>query len=358
VLRLCTSRQRVSSTTLREIEQVLTFYDLDPWQLVGSLLGGRNSYNFLLKTNRGQKVLKKYDRPLFTILKEHSILCHLEATDFPCSRLTLNRDGKTCTELNGERYAVYDFIRGFRYNDYYMPVGLRHRFIAKIGETLARFHQLMDDFVLEGRQIDRFTLDGERLWGDTAWHLDILEQYVRGIRGDSPNALGLLVLRNLDKLRRGLAELGSWQEQVHPQWPELVIHGDYVVENIILDSQGLMGVLDLGSAGLGLRMLDVTLALQSFARRERHGLDASRARSFLDAYQARVSLSDGEVALIPKLSRWRLLRILVRRLREEDVPLSRRLSSFRNRWAKANWLERNGEAFLDALLAPRDHPRL
>ncbi len=267
-----------------------------------------------------------------------------------------NRDGRTYTEFNGERYAVYAFIRGFRYDDYYMPAALSYRFIAQAGETLADFHKLMDGFVPEGRKVDGFRPDGERLWRDTAWHLDALEQYVGGIRRDSPNSLDSLVLHNLDKLRRDITELGRWHDEIHLQWPMQVIHSDYVAKNIVFDSSGVVGVLDLSSAVLDLRMLDVARALQSFARRGRYELDASRARIFLDAYQTRALLPDDEVALIPKLSRWRLLRILVWRLRE-DLPPSRKLMSFRNRWAKARWLEKNEQPFLDALLARRDQPR-
>jgi Ser/Thr protein kinase RdoA (MazF antagonist) len=192
------------------------------------------------------------------------------------------------------------------------------------------------------------------LWRDTAWHLDALEQYVEGIERDSPNSLDSLVLHNLDKLRHDLTELGRWHDEVHPRWSKQVIHSDYVAKNIVFDSRGVVGVLDLSSAVWDLRMLDIARALQSFARRGRYGLDASRARVFLDAYQTRALLPEDEVALIPKLSRWRLLRILIWRLRE-DLPPSRKLMSFRNRWAKARWLQENEQRFLDALLARRDH---
>lgn len=351
LLRMCISRRRISPTTTHEVDQVLYHYDLGRCRLIGPLLGGRSSrYNFLLETDRGRKVLKKYRWSLLSILSEHSILRHLNDTDFPVPRVMSNQDGRTFTELNGERYAIYDFIHGFRCDDYYIPARLRHRFIAQAGETLAHFHQLMDGFAPEGRNVDGFTPDGKRLWRDTAWHLEALDQYVGRIRRNSPNLLDALVLRNLDKLRRDLAELGHWHERVHTHWPKLVIHRDYVAKNIVFDSKGLAGVLDLSSAGLDLRMQDITRALQSFASQGRHSLDASRARIFLDAYRARVPLSDDEVALIPELSRWFLLRILIWRLRG-DSPPARKLVSFRHHWARAWWMERNGKRFLDALLS-------
>jgi Ser/Thr protein kinase RdoA (MazF antagonist) len=122
-----------------------------------------------------------------------------------------------------------------------------------------------------------------------------------------------------------------------------------VAKNVLFDSEGLVGVLDLGSARLDLRILDLARALQSFAYRRRYGLDVSRARIFLDAYRTWLPLSDDEVALIPTLLRWLLLRVLIWRL-QQDLPPSRKLASFRDRWAKAHWLEKNGERFLDALL--------
>jgi Ser/Thr protein kinase RdoA (MazF antagonist) len=352
LLRLRMSRQQVSSNRLREIDQVLARYDLGHWQLIRPLLGGRSSDNFWLKTDRGPKVLKKYRWSVLSITQEHSILRYLNDTDFPFPRLTPNRDGETCTELNGEHYAIYDFIDGFRYDEYYMPARLEHRLIAQAAETLAHLHQLMEGFVPEKQTVDGFTPDGERLLRDTAWHLDTLDRFVQGISRTSPNSLDTLVQRNLDKLRRDLADSGHWYEQIHLQWPKLVIHNDYVGKNVVFDSDGLAGVLDFRGAVLDLRAADIARALKSFARQGRYGLDARKARTFLEAYQTRIPLLDDEVALVPKLLRWRLLRFAIRRL-QSRLPASHQRASFYDRWAQACWLEKNENRFLDALLSKR-----
>ena len=352
LLRLCIGRQQVPPNTLREVEQVLVNYDLGHWQLVRPLLGGRSSDNFCLRTDRGPKVLKKYRWSVLSITQEHSILRYLNDTDFPFPRLTPNRGGDTRTELNGKYYAIYDFIDGFRYDEYYMPARIEHRLIAQAAETLAHLHQLMEGFVAENRTVDGFTPDGERLLRDTAWHLDALDRFVQGTSRNSPNSLEALVRRNLDKLRHDLADSGHWHEQIHLQWPKLVIHNDYVAKNIVFDSNGLAGVLDFRGAVLDLRAADMARALQSFARQGRYGLDAHKARTFLKAYQTRIPLPDDEVALVPKLLRWRLLRFAIRHL-QSRLPSTHQRASFYDRWAQACWLEENESRFLDALLSKR-----
>lgn len=352
LLQLWTGRQQVSSATLREVEQVLASYDLGHWQLIRPLLGGRSSDNFRLETDRGSKVLKKYRWSMLSVMQEHSILRYLDGTDFPFPRLTPNREGETCTKLNDEHYAIYEFIDGFRYDEYYMPARLKHRFIAQAAETLAQLHQLMEGFVPGGQTVDGFAPNGERLLRDTAWHLDTLDRFVRGINQSSPNSLEALVQRNLDKLCRDLEDSGHWHEQIHPRWPKLVIHNDYVAKNIVFDSNGLAGVLDFRGAVLDLRAADIARAFQSFARQGQYGLDACKARTFLEAYQTHTPLVDDEVALIPKLLRWRLLRFAIRHLQSRSSS-TRQRTSFYDRWAQACWLEKNENRFLDTLLSKK-----
>jgi len=351
LIRLAKGRRQLSSTLSCEIEQVLTAYDLGRWQLTRTLLGGRNSHNYLLQTEHGEKVLKKHRWSLETS-SEHAILRYLNDTDFPLARIMLNRDGDTWTDLGGTHYAVYDFIRGFRCDEFYLSGATRRRLVAQAGETLGRFHQLMDGFTLETQQVEGYTSNGKRLVRDTAWHLEALERYVANINEQSPNSLDALVLRNLDKLRHDLAETGLLHEWMHLNQPKQVIHRDYVAKNIVFGAKALVGVLDFASAGSDLRALDIARALESFARRGKYGLDACKAGIFLDAYRSRLPLSDDEVASIPMLLRWRTLRLLIWRL-GEDSPLSRKQASFRDRWARACWLERNSDKFLEALLAPR-----
>lgn len=352
LLRLGKSRRQVSPTVHREIAQVMDAYDLGCWQLKRVLLGGRNSYNYLLQTDHGEKVLKKHRWSLLKTSPEHAILRYLNDTDFPIARVMLNRDGDTWTDWGGAHYAVYDFIRGFRCDEFYLSGATRRRLIAQAGETLGRFHQLLDGFTFETQQVEGYTSNGKRLVRDTAWHLETLEQYVASINRTSPNSLDMLVLRNLDKLRHDLVETGLLHEQSHLNQPKQMIHRDYVAKNIMFDAKALVAVLDFASAGLDLRALDIARALESFARRGKYGLDAFKVGIFLDAYRSHLPLSDDEVTLIPMLLRWRTLRFLIWRL-GEDLPLSRKQASFRDRWARACWLERNSEELLEALLAPR-----
>jgi Ser/Thr protein kinase RdoA (MazF antagonist) len=94
--------------------------------------------------------------------------------------------------------------------------------------------------------------------------------------------------------------------------PELVIHGDYYAENLIMRDNEVVGLIDYDQAHWCSRVLEVAEALIYFARepeeRLKHivypaALDLDVTRRFLAAYGAVVYLSDAELYALPHLVR-------------------------------------------------------
>lgn len=356
LLQSCSAKVKNKKTTLNsaELEAVLACYNLGPWQIEQSLAGG-NSYNLALQTGRGKKIFKKYRWSLPSTIQEHSVLRQLMGTDFPTPPLITNKKGLTYTELGDQHYAIYDFVDGYSFTNYFMPARLRQQLMAEAADTLARFHQLMAGFVPEGRKFNGFKPGEARLWRDVAWHLEVVEQYLeRAARQTSLNQLDQFLLSIASEIKRDLIEVGQIFEHPDPQLPRLVIHGDYSPKNILFNRNRIAAVLDFGDACLNLRALDVARGLTSFARANGHGVEQSLACAFLRAYQARQPLSRLEVEAIPDLIRWRYLQNMVWPLRQ--LPQSRpatanQLASMRNKWQAAGWMKLHGDELRTILLA-------
>ena len=51
------------------------------------------------------------------------------------------------------------------------------RLLTQAAKTLAHLHEVMADFVSEGKKLNRFMADGRRLWRNVDWALDVLEKF-------------------------------------------------------------------------------------------------------------------------------------------------------------------------------------
>jgi len=338
-------KTRKPALTLAEINPVLAHYDLAEWQ-VCTVLSGRNSYNLLLQTNQGKKVLKKYYWSLPSTLQEHSILNYLSRTDFPSPKLLVNKAGLTYTEIEDKHYAIYDFVDGYCYTHYFVPAKTKQHLVAQAGEMLAHFHRLLAGFVPEGQKYNGFRPDGQRLWRDTAWYLNVLEEFIKNsTKKKRLDELDTFLLNIADELKNDLVEVGRHFDRVDPQLPKVVIHGDYSPKNILYNNQKLAAVLDLGDACIHLRVVDFARGLTAFAETREHGINQDLARTFLEAYETQLPLFDKEVEIFQDIIRWQHLKNIVGELGKSRPDLAR------NKWQKACWLKTHGNE-LQAYLLP------
>jgi len=289
---------------------------------------------------------------------EHSILGQLTRTDFSTPRLNVNKDGLTYTELGDRHYAVYDFVDGYCCADYFMPIKSRRPLIAQAGDTLARYHQLIEGFYpTEGSKFNGFMFEEHRLWRDVPWHLDVIEQYAKDTAKkrllDDPDKFLLSII---DEVRDDLIEVGRYFELPDPQLPKRIIHGDYSPHNILFNQNKLVAVLDFGDSDLHLRALDLARGLSTFASAGTYGIDERLSRIFLQSYQARERLSKKEVAAIPDLLRWRYFKNIIWPLTDSNPyrgkpTTNTQAISVRNNWEGARWMKDHGDELRAALLS-------
>lgn len=350
------AKTRSSQITEIDIRNVLGVYDLGELEGYGQpTTGSGRSQNLIIKTNRGRKVLKryKYSLNLEAIDYEHSVLRRLETTGFCAPRLILNRDGETCTELEGRYYAVTDFILGFKYVDFVISRRRKNKFIAEAARALARYHRLIDGFVPAGKKTDGFMPDGHRRWQESDWYLREFDKYESLLKDREQNGTPLehFFLRNMGRFKRDLADLSRKFEENGHFLPQLVIHSDYGPYNVLFDKDRVAAVLDFECSHLDWRASELIGAIYRFSGK-RNGIDYDHARTFLTAYRSSYALAADEVALMPDIFRFARLRGLTISLRDYfALGISARLRTARQVVWWVDWMERQGGRLTKELIS-------
>ncbi|TCN31545.1 4-aminobutyrate aminotransferase-like enzyme [Kribbella orskensis] len=88
-------------------------------------------------------------------------------------------------------------------------------------------------------------------------------------------------------------------EEATKRLPAFVLHGDVTLSNVLLDADGISGVIDFGDMHHTARVADLAISLTSLLRESADPWPAAAA--FLDAYQRVLPLEPEEVELIGEL---------------------------------------------------------
>lgn len=299
-----------------------------------------------------QAVLKRYKSTMTqeAIAYEHAILLHLEAIDFPAARLIRNAEGGTDTIWNDRHYAVFAWVAGFRYTDFFVTEATRRRHIASAGAALAGYHRSVDGMLPEGRKRDGYRPDGRARWESLEHHVAVLQTGAAQLAArQSLHRDERAFLRQLPRRRDELAALEDEMAVAHAALHKLPIHGDFSPSNALFTRDGRAIMLDFECARLDLRAYDVAFSLVAFARRGMT-LDTGRERAFFEAYQSAYPLARQDVQHLPAVFRWVQLRSLVDAVRDclnEDAKAAARALA-RLHWV--DWMAAHGQQLVDVLL--------
>jgi Ser/Thr protein kinase RdoA (MazF antagonist) len=337
----------LGAQTLAEISRIYGLGQLRRCQTPGA---GRKSMVLILTGERGKGVLKRFreGKPLPAVLFVHSVLARLRELDFPALRPRLTQDGRDLVSLNGYHYALYEFMSGYRYTDFYvMSKSLECQYIARAGAVLARYHRLMADFLPQGRLASGYKALGTKerwdtySWYRTEWNRLTAQPTLRrdGRQLFSP-ATACYVERKLAGLDQG--------EREQPLLPVTVVHGDYGPHNLFFGPGATFrSVLDFNAVRLEQRIDEVAAGLRRFAGLSSGGLDLDKARVFLEAYQAVTPLTAEELERLPYVFTRIRLRGLVKGLSVyQDTGSRLTRYNIRDALAWLDWLDTRGPADL------------
>jgi len=358
-----TSKIRRPHIDTTQVRQLVSAYDLGTFKgRTQFAIGPGRSQNLILETNTGRKVVKRYKFSLDreAILYEHSVLKHLSTTDFTAPCLVSNRDGETFTAIGSHYYAITDFVAGFKYTDFFISRRKQKRFIAQAARALARYHELIDSFVPEGKKFDGFRPDGQRRWLEYDWHLEEWEKYKSLLKDREHNSTELerFFLHNIDRLEESLADLGQRFQSDNRLLPKLVIHGDYGPYNLLFKHGQLAAVLDFECTHFDWRAWEVIGAIYRFAG-SKNGINYDKATTFLSAYQSCLMLTNDEIAAMPDVFRFSRLRALTICFRDYfEFAVTSRFGDASHMVWWMDWMEENAKELTERLLECRPEPIL
>lgn len=248
--------------------------------------GSRRSPKMVLDTEAGPVLIKRRaprhggaPRVRFC----HMIQKKLEHRSYPVAKLLLTRDGATCVYLpdaSGQEHAyeAFEFVVGKRFDRSAEAAG-------ESGVALARFHRGAADLHLAptpegGYEPPRTCYHGVEL---VIHQLGLLGERLGG--GEHVDVCAALQRSYVDAMRR-VDELGF------AGWPVQIIHGDWHPGNLVFRDRRVAAVLDLDSARLTPRCIDVAGGALQFSITRKgldpqawpEGLDMDRFRAFVRGY--------------------------------------------------------------------------
>jgi Ser/Thr protein kinase RdoA (MazF antagonist) len=181
--------------------------------------------------------------PAESIRYAHSILGHLAEEGVPAPRWVADRSGVNYTEVAGSRWALYRALEGRTAGEREWMWGR-----PKAAEFLASLHAALDGFTPEGEPFEPWH----------AWTLETVDRVLESWHPHPDLHPGLL-----DYVRDRLAT--RYFGELYPQLPKLVVHGDFVLTNVLWKSDpanpSITGVLDFERAHLDSALFDFAWGL-------------------------------------------------------------------------------------------------
>jgi Ser/Thr protein kinase RdoA (MazF antagonist) len=257
-------------------------------------------------TDDGVKVLKRY-RPQWdppTVGYGHSILVRLEDLRFPAPRLVRLPDGGTWTIVDGDIFALFDFLPGTVYSMSYLRRSDHRRLIETSARTLAGFHRALDGFVPRGtHHLGFVSATGPRAL-DVAWYAATVHE-LKERSHDLVDPDGAEQRRLADTAARAVGEIEELDAMLAAaRLPRLVIHGDYGLHNLIFQGLHLAVPVDLELARLDWRLNDLIHLFAGYLGDRADERDVRTMEVFARSYASEFPLTAEEERVL--FEAWRL----------------------------------------------------
>jgi homoserine kinase type II len=329
------------------IVRVLSHYDLGVLCSFRRIRQGHVNDNWWVETTSGQYFLKQRHRNLkrpYVIGAQHALIQHLRDEGFPAPILVPSQQGATFLTLQNEIYEMFHYIPGALCD----ATDLAH--VRTAARTLAWYHSCVKEF-------DHPYLHWPReRYGPTALN-EIIRQRMDAWRGQTDARLDKLIEELVGHARDLTArfnELGSL--------PELIIHGDYYAENLILQGDAVAGVVDYDLSHWCTRSMELAEALIYFTRERivrlrqivySGFLDLDLVQQFLKAYNEITRPLESEIRALPNMIAMIWLCASLNPPLEQPLSLTAAPQALPEILTLANWVRSRAEDIIKIGLATR-----
>jgi Ser/Thr protein kinase RdoA (MazF antagonist) len=319
---------KLSREDERWISALVSTYGLSLLSPAKKLETNGRSYNWILMTNSGKKILKKYKPSVEAeqIIQEHAILSQLALIQFPVPHLNKNVHGETLTDIGDSRFALFDYMDGyFQYHEQIYFPSQASTFIELAAISLATLHEALRDFIPVGKNPNGFASKEGPRWRGLNWYLEQLainkQQTQDQLKDNQRPDLDMLLSR------------GTWIENRLAVLDEtltvapldrVIIHGDYGPYNLMFKNGSPVVMIDFELARLDWRLTDLATSMNTFAR-NRLGFQQKKMHHFLQAYQETSKVETEQLNYLPDVWEYLSLRRLI-------VCWSRGLETGQKKW--------------------------
>jgi Ser/Thr protein kinase RdoA (MazF antagonist) len=303
------------------IEVLSSHYGLGAWQNCRPLAQTLNEH-VRVTSDLGEVVVRRSraEKTMADLRFEVELVDHVRAAGVPGPAFVRTRDELCGVEIAGSLYSVTWFVEGSagRSND--------PRHLPAMARMQARYHGAVGGFLPRVPSRARPSL------------LEQLDALVEKVGDLADTDLSTALSRGIaatDRIRTGAA------------LPALVIQGGMERGSTLFEGGEIVAVLDLDSAYLDSRIIDIAATIQNLAQARTNPkgirpieLDPATVERYLESYLADGSLTDGEIRSLPEhlfvgllvktTRRWRRIRSNTARPRD-----SQRLSTA---LARLGWL--------------------
>jgi Ser/Thr protein kinase RdoA (MazF antagonist) len=295
---------------------VIPNYDIGKVKMVKKLEGGFFNKPLMVETEKGKYVIR--EERVHTTPKSlecvDSVIQELRRNEWPAAEMLHTKEGQRYIEYKSRKFTVYEYGEGYVLD---LDERISKQRLINIAQTLARFHEIMEDFIPEGsvENVPIINTERKREAFDTA--IAQIQRLEPSQRNEVENFLLEnydFIMEQLDVLENNLRALG------YNSLPKSgAIWGDPARKNIILQGDEVVLGFDWDHLTLNeTRVYDVVWAMFSFAFKkmenihliESDGPEFEDALLFLMAYQEVNPLSEAEIKIIPEIHRAILLEFL------------------------------------------------
>lgn len=310
------------------ISALVSTYGLSLLQPAKKLETDGRSNNWVLITNQGKKILKRYKPSVEAeqILHEHAILSQLAQIQFPAPLLNKNLHGETLTIIENSRFALFDYLDGyFQYHEQIYFPNQTNTFLELAALSLASLHESLRDFTPVGKNPNGFISKESPRWLGLNWYLEQLavnkQQTQERLRDNPGYELNVIHSRG-----KWIEDRLTGLDKILTTAPldRVIIHGDYGPYNLLFKNGSPVVMIDFELARLDWRLTDLATSMNTFTR-NRMGFQQKKMRHLIQTYQSASNVRAEELDYLPTVWEYLSLRRLI-------VCWSRALETSQTKW--------------------------
>lgn len=348
------ARFNSSAIDLDKVERLVSLYDLGQIKSCSyPSIGASRSNSYIANTAHQKIFIKQYKESMTLegITYEHSTLDYLSQKGFAAPKPVRCKNNFTIQRLDDRYYAIFDYLDGFIFNDYFFLKSKEFRYLKEAGRVLAKYHSLVGDFVPSGKKLDGIKPNGKTRWQDHEWHIKEYEKYQYFLKNLKNESKILFYIFNKLKVFRDIySELIQMVEEKSGFLPQTIIHGDYGPHNILIKKDGSISILDFECVHLDLRATELMSSLWRFANIN-NKLNYDRVNLFSNGYRSISSIKPAEIKLLPHIFIYEQLKGIINHLRNYFTTKNKwRIDYTVRSIERIEWIEKNRTQLVQFLL--------